>query len=165
MPVCPAVAPGVRGCTGPCGFLPGRRSCPGWSARWESLQAGGRGGDLASPGPGSGEPEPQPSPAAGHAARDGEDAQAQPFRFPAAGLAGQGSICVHAISSLAMAASSRHSWFWAKPFSGRFRSPVSLAQRIRSSHLARLRCRSSRSASWPRFVPVAKQVNRWPSMS
>ena len=53
----------------------------------------------------------------------------------------------------------------AKPCSGRFRSPVSLAQRIRSSHRARRRCRSSRSASWPPLVLVARQVKRCPSMS
>jgi hypothetical protein len=43
--------------------------------------------------------------------------------------------------------------------------PVSLAPRIRSSHRARLRCRSSRSASCPRLVLVAKHVTRCPSMS
>jgi hypothetical protein len=44
------------------------------------------------------------------------------------------SSCVQARSSLARATISHQSWFWAKPFSGRFRSPVSLAQRMRSSH-------------------------------
>jgi hypothetical protein len=37
-------------------------------------------------------------------------------------------------NSQARAAISYHSWFCAKPLSDRFRSPVSLAQRIRSSH-------------------------------
>jgi hypothetical protein len=45
---------------------------------------------ICGPGPPFGEPEPQPAAAADQAARDGEDAQAEPFRFPAAGLAGQG---------------------------------------------------------------------------
>jgi hypothetical protein len=47
----------------------------------------------------------------------------------------------------------------------RFRSPVSFAFRIRSSHVA---CRGAavpRSANWPFFASVAKAVNRWPSMS
>jgi hypothetical protein len=56
-------------------------------------------------------------------------------------------------------------WFCANPFRGRFRSPVSFAPRMRSSHLARRRWRSSRSASWPFLASVAKQVNRCPSMS
>ena len=75
------------------------------------------------------------------------------------------SIWVQARSSQARATISHHSWFWAKPLSGRFRSPVSLAHRIRSSHRARCRCRSSRTASWPFLASVAKAVNRCPSMS
>ena len=53
-------------------------------------------------------------------------------------------------------------WFWAKSCSGRFVSPVSLALRMRSSQRARRRCRSSRSASWPRAVLVANAVTRMP---
>ena len=49
--------------------------------------------------------------------------------------------------------------------SGRLRSPVSFAQRMRSSQRARRRCRSSRSASWPFLASVAKAVNRCPSRS
>ena len=64
-----------------------------------------------------------------------------------------------------MATSSHQIWFWAKPCSGRLRSPVSLAQRIRSSHRARRRWRSSRSASCPVRASVAKAVTRCPSMS
>ena len=39
--------------------------------------------------------------------------------------------------------------------------PIPQSFPVRSSR----RCRSSRSASWPLLVPVAKAVNRWPSMS
>jgi hypothetical protein len=53
-------------------------------------------------------------------------------------------------------------WYSGK---ARLRSPVSLALRILSSHLARRLWRSSRSASCPLLASVAKQVNRWPSMS
>lgn len=37
-----------------------------------------------------GEPEPQAATAADEPARDGQEAQAEPFRFPAAGVPGQG---------------------------------------------------------------------------
>jgi len=43
---------------------------------------------------------------------------------------------VQASSSQARATISHQAWFWAKPLSGRLRSPVSLAQRIRSSQAA-----------------------------
>jgi len=56
-----------------------------------------------------------------------------------------------------------------EPEEGRFISPVSLETRIRSSHRARRRCRSSRSASWvpgpSAFVPVANAVILIPSTS
>ena len=64
-----------------------------------------------------------------------------------------------------MAVISHQIWFWVNPWRGRLRSPVSFAQRIRSSHLARCLWRSSRSASCLPFVLVAKAVKRWPSMS
>ena len=35
------------------------------------------------------------------------------------------------VSSQAIAASSHHSWFWAKPGSGRLRSPLSFTLRTR----------------------------------
>jgi hypothetical protein len=50
-----------------------------------------------------------------------------------------------------MATSSHQIWFYAKPCSGRLRSPVSLAARVRSSRRARMRRRGSRSASRPPF--------------
>jgi hypothetical protein len=90
VPGCPAVAPGGRGSTGPGVLLPGRGGCSGWSAGREGLQAGGCDGDVPGPGPASGEAEPQAPAAAREAAGDGEDAQAEAFGFPAAGLAGQG---------------------------------------------------------------------------
>jgi hypothetical protein len=43
------------------------------------------------------------------------------------------SSWVQASSSQARETISHQSWFWAKPWRGRFRSPVSFAQRIRSS--------------------------------
>jgi hypothetical protein len=55
------------------------------------------------PRPVLGEPEPQLAPAAGQAACDGEDAQAEPFGFPAAGLCRQGEHLPHAMSSQASA--------------------------------------------------------------
>jgi hypothetical protein len=55
------------------------------------LQAGDGGGDLGGPGPVFSEAEPQAPAAAGETSGDGEDTQAEPFRFPAAGGgAGQG---------------------------------------------------------------------------
>ena len=53
------------------------------------------------------------------------------------GAPGRASIWVQASSSQASATISHQTWFCAKPFSGRFRSPVSLAFRMRSSHRAR----------------------------
>jgi hypothetical protein len=70
------------------------------------------------------------------------------------------SSCVQAVRSQARAAISHHSWFLAKSLKGRFRRPVSLAQRIRSSHRARHRCLGSRSGSWPLRASVAKAVSR-----
>lgn len=55
--------------------------------------------------------------------------------------------------------------FWSKPCSGRLARPVSLAARMRSSHRARRRWRSSRSGSWPRAVLVTNAVKRSPSRS
>ena len=91
VPGCPAVAPGGRGSTAP-GVSPFFVAVAGsgWSAGWEGLQAGDRGGELAGPGPSFGEPEPQAAAAAHEASCDGEQAQAQPFGFPAAGGPGQG---------------------------------------------------------------------------
>ena len=42
----------------------------------------------------------------------------------------EASVCIHALSSQAMVASSQQIWFWSKPCSGRFRRPVSFAHRI-----------------------------------
>lgn len=56
----PAVAPGVRGSTGPrVSFLCGRGGSA-WSAGGEGLQAGDRSTGLGGPGPGGGEAQPQP---------------------------------------------------------------------------------------------------------
>ena len=73
-------APGV--------FLPGRRADSGWSAGRDGLQAGNRGGDVGGPGSSFGEPQAQAAAAADEPPGDGEDPQAEPFRFPAAGRAG-----------------------------------------------------------------------------
>ena len=51
-------------------------------------QADGR-GCLACPGPAFSEPQPQAAATAHEASRDGEDAQAEAFRFPSAGRAGE----------------------------------------------------------------------------
>ena len=66
-------------------------------------------------------------------------------RFPATG-GGRGQ-CEHLGSGeqLGCEPSSHQTWFGAKPCSGRLRRPVSLAQRIRSSHRALRRWRSSGS--------------------
>ena len=55
--------------------------------------------------------------------------------------------------------------FWSKSWSGRLLRPVSFASRMRSSQRARRRCRTSRSASCPRRLLVAKAVMRLPSTS
>jgi hypothetical protein len=54
------------------------------------LQAGDRFGDLVGPGPALGEAQPQAACAADQAPGGRERAQPESFRFPAAGLAGQG---------------------------------------------------------------------------
>ena len=71
-------------------LLPCRRDRSGWSAGWQSLQAGDGGGDLAGPGPSLSEAEPQAAAAADQAPGGGEQAQPEPFGFPAAGGPGQG---------------------------------------------------------------------------
>ena len=162
---CRAVA-GLAGFHGPRWWLlPCRRGGSGWSAGREGLQAGDRGGDLAGPGPVPGEPQPQAAAAAGR--RPATENRRSRSRFGSQRRAwpARASSWVQASSSLARATISHHSWFWANPFSGRLRSPVSLAQRTRSSQRARRRCRSSRSASWPFLASVANAVDRWPSMS
>ena len=70
--------------------FPGRSGGSGCSAGGEGLQAGDRGGDVRGPGPSLGEAEPQAASAAHEPPGGGEQAQAEPFRFPAAGGPGQG---------------------------------------------------------------------------
>ena len=166
VPGFPAVAPGGRGSTGPGVVLPGRRGGSGWSAGGVGLQAGDRGGELAGPGPGGGEAQPQRGGRRGRGARRRRTGAAAAVWVPRRGRRRRGRASAsRPVSSLAMATSSHQIWFWSKPCSGRLRSPVSLAQRMRSSHRARRRWRSSRSASCPRRASVAKAVNRCPSMS
>jgi hypothetical protein len=52
---------------------------------------------------------------ASEAVGDREQAQPEPYRFPAARAAGEASSWVQASSSLARAVISDQSWFWAKP--------------------------------------------------
>jgi hypothetical protein len=85
----PAVAPG-SGFRGPCDVLPCRWDGCRWLAGCECLEAGDRGGDLLGPGPGAGEPETDAAAAADDPPGAGEDPQAQPSGFPAAGFAGEG---------------------------------------------------------------------------
>ena len=70
------------------------------------------------------------------------------------------SICIQAVSSIASWTMAIQILFWAKSCSGRFRNPVSLAPRIRSSQRARRRCRSSSSGRSELRLLVAKAVNR-----
>lgn len=69
-----------------------------------------------------------------------------------AGTSVNASICIHAVSSHARCTSANQSRFWSKSCSRRFCSPVTFADRIRSSHRAPRRCRNSRSGSCPRPV-------------
>jgi hypothetical protein len=62
----------------------------GWSAGREGVQPGDCSGDLGGPGPGRGDTQPQAPRAADQAPGGGEQAQPQPFGFPAAGFAFQG---------------------------------------------------------------------------
>ena len=71
-------------------FLSGRRRCCVCSAGRESLQASDGSGDVGCPGPSFGEAEPQAPAAAGQASGDGEQAEPEPLRLPAAGLPGEG---------------------------------------------------------------------------
>jgi len=87
---CPAVASAGEGSTGP-GCCPSCRSgCSGWSAGRDGLQPGNRGGDPRGPGPVLRETQAQAAAPADDPARDGEQAQPEPFRLPAAGVPGQG---------------------------------------------------------------------------
>jgi hypothetical protein len=66
------------------------RSCgSGWLPGGQGLQAGDGGRDVG-PGPASGERQPQAAAAAHEPSGGGQQAQAQPFGFPAAGGPGQG---------------------------------------------------------------------------
>jgi hypothetical protein len=65
---------------------------------------------------------------------------------------GSASIAIQASSSHASATISHQIWFWSYPCRGRHRRAVSLAQRIRSSHRARRRCRA------PHLRPVSRRV-------
>jgi hypothetical protein len=87
---CPTVAPGGRGSTCPwgCSFLV--VGVFRLVSRREGLQACDGDGELACPGPSFGEAEPQAAAAAHEPTGDAEQPKAQAFRFPAAGLAGQG---------------------------------------------------------------------------
>ena len=71
-------------------LLPGRGGCSGWLSGREGLQAADRGGDVVCPGPSFGEPQPQAAAAAHEPSGHGEQAQPEPFGFPAAGGPGQG---------------------------------------------------------------------------
>lgn len=74
-------------------------------------------------------------------------------------------VCIQAVISQARATRAHQIWFCAKACRGRLVRPVCLAARMRSSALARRRCRSSSAASWPRRVLVANAVTRIPSGS
>lgn len=56
---------------------------------------------------------------------------AQAFGFQARAGPSRASICIQVVSSHAIVTSSHQIWFWVNPCSGRLRSPVSLALRIR----------------------------------
>jgi hypothetical protein len=77
------------------------------------LQAGDGDGDLAGPGPAFGGTEPEAPAAAGEPPGDVEQAQAEPFRFPAAGVPARASIWVQARTSQARETISHQTWFWA----------------------------------------------------
>ena len=78
---------------------------------------------------------------------------------------GWASSPIQAVISPARATIWHQILFWSNPCNGRFVRPVSFALRILSSQRARHRCRTSRSANWPRVVLVANPVNRYPSTS
>jgi hypothetical protein len=117
-----------RGFHGPrgCSFLD-RSDGSGWSAGWEGLQAGDGSGDLAAPGPVPGDPQAQPTVAAGQAAGDGEQAQPEPFRFPAADGVGQGDHLGPGQPLAGQRDDLAPQLVLGEAFSGRFRSPVSMA--------------------------------------
>jgi hypothetical protein len=165
MPDWPAVAAAGGVPRAWCLLLPGRGAVPAGQLGGEGLQAGDRGGDLGGPGPLFGKPQPQAATAGGEAAGDGEEPKAQALGFPAAGVCGQGEHLGPGEQFAGQGDDLAPELVLGEALSGRFRSPVSFAQRIRSSHLARRRWRSSMSASWPFFASVAKAVKRWPSMS
>jgi hypothetical protein len=127
-------------------------------SRWDGLQAGHRYGDLADPEPSFGVG------AAVGALRASRPATAK-IRSPScfgsqrrvvrSGRASGSRPAVRRARRLCPTRAGS-----AKPFSGRCRSLVSSTPWIRSSHPARRRCSSSRSASWLRFALVAKAMNR-----
>ena len=63
---------------------------PVWLAGCEGLPAGDRGGDLGGPGPSAGDLEAEATSAADKAPGWAEEAEAEPFGFPAAGGAREG---------------------------------------------------------------------------
>ena len=81
-----------------------------------------------------------------------------------AGWSCQASSWVQVSSSAASWTSSSQIWFLANACSGRLVRPVSFRPRMRSSARARSRWRTSRSASRPPMVLVAKTVMRQPSV-
>jgi len=136
-----------------------------WSVWGEGLQAGDRGGDLGGPGPGRGETQPAAPSAADQAPGGGEQAQPQPFGFPGPGPGRPGRASPSRPGVRRPWPPARTRADSARAVQWQDAQAVSFAQRIRSSHRARRRWRSSRSASCPARVPVAKQVTRCPSMS
>jgi hypothetical protein len=90
------------------------------------------------------------SPEASHCAcrRAGPGAGPRPRLRDRGGAVVQDKVCIQASRSAVGATTASQIVFRSRPYSGRFRTPGSLAHRIRSSARARRRCRSSRSGSW-----------------
>ena len=165
VPGCPAVAPGGRGSTGPGVLLPGRRAVPAGQPDGRACRRAIAAVISPAQGQRCGEAEPQAAAAADDAAGDGEQAQPQPFGFPAAGGAGQGEHLRPGEQLAGQRDDLAPDLVLGEAVQRQVPQPGVLGAADPVLAPGPRRCRSSRSASWPRLVLVAKQVNRCPSMS
>jgi len=120
-----------------------RSGQPGARA-WRAADGGG---DIACPGPPGSQAKPQAAAAADDPPGAAEDPQSQSFWFPPAGRSLQGEHLCPGEQFAGQRDDLAPDLVLGVAVQGRFRSPVSLALRMRSSQRARRRCRSSRSAS------------------
>ena len=143
----------------------GRGACSGWSAGRDGCRRAMAAVMSAAQGQFSARPSPQSAAAAGEPARGGEQTQAEPLRLLAGGRYRSGRASGSRPAARRPARRSR-----TRPEFARSPSAAGSAAR----YLSRRECGPRavpppvpqlQVASCPRLASVAKQVNRWPSMS